>query len=236
MIKLINEAKLKEAYELHDTLNPKLFDLETNKLKPEVQEKLSEIYEEFLKGIDPLTLSVADVQLVGSNASFNYNDNSDIDLHLIVNFDLNYIDDEILQSIYNDKKNKFNDKYDFEIYGIPVEVYVEDMNSSNATNGRYSILHGDWVKEPVPVEYDIPDYSKELDEMKAKVNEVLLSGDTKLIEDIINQIYMDRKNGLELDGEMSIGNLVFKELRNLGLLDGLRNKYYELKSNELSLN
>lgn len=236
MIKLIKEAKLTEAYELHDTLNPKLFDLETNKLKPEVQQKLLEIFEEFLKGIDPLTLSVADVQLVGSNCSFNYNDNSDIDLHLIVNFDLNYIDDEILQSIYNDKKNKFNDKYDFEIYGIPVEVYIEDMKSTNATNGRYSVLHGDWVKEPVPVQYDIPDYSKELDEMKSKVNEVLLSGDPKIIEDTINQIYMDRKTGLELDGEMSIGNLVFKELRNLGLLDGLRNKYYELKSNELSLN
>ena len=30
----------KEAYELHDTLNPKLFDLETSKLKSEVLEKL----------------------------------------------------------------------------------------------------------------------------------------------------------------------------------------------------
>ena len=109
------------------------------------------------------------------------------------------------------------------------------MKSTNATNGRYSVLNGDWVKKPVHIQYEIPDYSKELNEMKAKVNEVLLSGDTKLIEDTINQIYMDRKTGLELDGEMSIGNLVFKELRNLGLLDGLRNKYYELKSNELSL-
>lgn len=230
MIKLV-----REVYELHNTLNPKLFDLETNKLKLEVQQKLAEIAEEFLKDIDPLTLSVADIQFVGSNAGFNYNENSDIDLHLIVNFDLNYIDDEILQSIYNDKKNKFNDKYDFQIYGIPVEVYIENINSSNATNGIYSILRGDWVRFPVPVEYEIPNYSDALSKVRAKINEVLLSNDPKLIEDTINYIYMERKNGLALNGEISEGNLIFKELRNDGLLDGLRNKYYELMSDKLSL-
>ena len=226
---------IKEAYEVHDTLNPKLFDLDTNKLKPEVLQKLNEIFEEFLKQIDPLTLSVADVQFVGSNAGYNYNDNSDIDLHLIVNFDLNYIDNELLQSIYNDKKNDFNKKYDLELYNIPVEVYIEDIKSMNASSGVYSILKNEWVKEPEPIEYDVPDYSKEADEAKKKVNEVLKSGDPQLIEDTINGIYMARKAGLSTEGEMSIGNLVFKELRNLGLLDGLRNKYYELRSNELSL-
>lgn len=236
--KKLNESLnlFKEAYELHDTLNPKLFDLETNKLKPEVLEKLSGIFEEFLKSIDPLTLSIVDVRLVGSNASYNYNDQSDIDLHLLVNFDLNYINDEILQSIYNDKKNKFNEKYDFEIYGIPVEIYIEDMKSINATNGIYSILKNEWVREPVPMKYELPDYSTELAETRAKINEVLQSNDSKLIEDTINAIYLMRKDGLAIDGEMSIGNLVFKELRNDGLLDGLRNKYCELISDELSLN
>ena len=225
----------KEAYELHDTLNSKLFDLETSKLKPEVLEKLLQISEEFLKSIDPLTLSIADIRLVGSNVSFNYNDQSDIDLHIIVNFDLNYIDDEILQSIYNDKKNKFNEKYDFKIYDIPVEVYIEDIKSMNATNGIYSILRNDWIRKPQPIEYELPDYSEELSWWKTEVNQVLLSGDSKLIEETINEIYMMRKDGLANEGEASIGNLVFKELRNLGLIDGLRNKYCELKSEELSL-
>ena len=148
---------LNEAYELHDTLNPKLFNLEVSKLKPEVLEKLLQISEEFLKSIDPLTLSIADIRLVGSNASFNYNEQSDIDLHIIVNFDLNYIDDEILQSIYNDKKNKFNEKFDFKIYDIPVEVYIEDIKSMNATNGIYSILRNNWIRKPQPIEYELPD-------------------------------------------------------------------------------
>lgn len=226
---------IKEAYELHDTLNPKLFDLDTQELKPEVLEKLQNIAEEFLEFIDPLKLSIADIQFVGSNASYNYNDKSDIDLHIITNFDLNYIDDEILQSIYNDKKNKFNEKYNLTIYDIPVEVYIEDVNAGNATKGIYSILNNDWVMKPQPIHYDIPDYSKELKEWKSKIDKILKSGDKDEIEKTINEIYMMRKNGLAIDGEMAIGNLVFKELRNVGLIDGLRNKYYEEASDDLSL-
>lgn len=230
MIKII-----KEAYEQHDTLNPKLFDLKTNKLKPEVLVKLQGIFEEFLDFIDPLTVSVADVQLVGSNVCYNYNDKSDLDLHVIVNFDLNYIDDTILQSIYNDKKNSFNNKYDLSIDGIPVEVYIEDIKAGNATNGIYSVLKNEWVKEPEKVKYDIPDYSKELKDARREINKIMQSNDVNQIEDTINAIYMQRKLGLATEGETSISNLIFKELRNGGSLEGLRNKYYELKSKELSI-
>lgn len=225
---------INEEYELHNTLNPKLF--ENDKLKPEVLDKLREIANEFIESLDPIKLSVADIQFVGSNVSFNYNNQSDIDLHIITDFDLNFIDDEILQSIFNDKKNTFNKKYDFEIYGLPVELYVEDMKSMNATNGIYSILEDKWIKFPKKMDYEVPDYSKELDDAKREVNEILQSENVDEIEKEINKIMLNRKNGLAIDGEMSIGNLVFKELRNLGLIEGLRNKYAELKSAELSLN
>lgn len=226
---------IEESYETHDTLNSKLFDLKTNKLKPEVLSKLQNIFEEFLEFLDPLTVSVVDVQLVGSNAQYNYSKDSDIDLHVVVNFDLNYIDDTILQSIYNDKKNSFNNKYDLSIEGIPVELYIEDVKAGNATDGIYSVLRNEWVREPKKVKYKIPDYSKELKEARRKVNEVMQSNDIQLIENTINAIYMQRKLGLAQEGELSISNLIFKELRNDGSIEGLRNKYYELKSKELSI-
>ena len=46
---------------------------------------------------------------------------------------------------------------------------------------------------------------------------------------------MMRKDGLALEGEASIGNLVFKELRNLNAIAELTNKFYELESQSLSL-
>ncbi len=44
-----------------------------------------------------------------------------------------------------------------------------------------------------------------------------------------------RKAGLERAGEWSVENLVFKILRNLGLIDEIADKIRELEDQELSL-
>ena len=54
------------------------------------------------------------------------------------------------------------------------------------------------------------------------------------IETLINDIYEQRKQGLT-EGEYSIGNLIFKELRNVGLLDELKELKNEVTGKELSL-
>lgn len=225
---------LKEAIEVHNTLNPKLWNTD-NTLKPEVYNKLNNIANEFLKHID-LPLNVVDIEIVGSNASYNYNENSDIDLHIIVNSAVTYMDGDLLQQFYNSKKNSFNDKYDLHIEGIPVELYIEDVTSGNATNGRYSISEQKWIKFPEPITYTIPDIEDELIAYEEKCCKMLQSNDAESIIEFINEIYMMRKLGLAEDGEASVGNLVFKELRNMNMLSDLRDRYYELKSNELSLN
>lgn len=224
---------LKEALELHQELNPTLWN-DDSTLKPEVSERLKEIASEFLDYIE-IPLNVVDIEIVGSNASYNYNENSDIDLHIIVNSEVNYVDPNILQQLYNAKKSSFNDKYDIDIYGIPIELYIEDVSSGNATNGRYSLLKDSWVKFPEPVVYNIPNISDELNKYKHFVDSALASNDADTILSLINDIYMMRKLGLAQDGEASIGNLVFKELRNDNVLSSLKDKYYELKSEELSL-
>lgn len=221
-----------EALEVHEELNPKLW--EGMSLKVEVRNKLLEIAETFISSLD-YPLSVADIRFLGSNASYNYNDQSDIDLHIISNFDLTYIDKNVLQSMYNSSKNNFNKKHDISIYDIPVEIYIEDMNSINATNGSYSLLRDEWVKTPQPITYEIPDYSTDLNLMIEEINTALSSGSKDKIENTLNIIYLARKDGLAFDGEASIGNCVFKELRNMGLLDQLRDRYYELESEQLTL-
>lgn len=225
---------LKEAYEVHNELNPKLWDNETKTLLPEVYNALINIKDEFLKFID-IPLEVVDVEFVGSNASYNYNENSDIDLHLIVNFDLNYVEDEILQTLYNSKKNSFNSTYDLNINGIPVELYIEDIKSMNATLAIYSLLNKKWIKEPQPIAYNIPNIDNELQEMNNRIEEVISSNNEQVIKELINEIYMLRKNGLSTDGEASVGNVLFKELRNNGLLEKLRDAFYDKRSEKLSI-
>ena len=55
------------------------------------------------------------------------------------------------------------------------------------------------------------------------------------INDFIEDIYDLRKESMEKEGEYGLGNLVFKEMRNLGYLDHLKELKNELKSEELSL-
>ena len=226
-------TKLQEAIEVHDILNPKLWD-ENNNLKPEVYDKMVDIYEEFIRFID-IPLNIVDVEIVGSNASYNYNENSDIDLHVIVNSEVNYVDKEILRLFYNSKKGSFNDNYDLSIDGIPVELYIEDVKDGNATNGRFSILKNEWVMFPKPITYEIPDITDTLNTWLENASNLIAGTDEQGILDFINEIYMMRKLGLAEDGEASVGNLVFKELRNMNILGDLKDRYYELKSADLSL-
>lgn len=224
---------LLEAYELHNKLNPKIWN-EDNTMKEDVINKLSDIAQEFIKYVD-IPLNIVDVNVVGSNASYNYNEQSDLDLHIIVNNELTYTDPDILQQLYNAKKNSFNNDYNLEINNIPVELYIEDVLAGNATNGRYSIYKQEWLQKPELINYDLPDISNDLDKYIDKSNKILMSNNAEEVKNYLNDLYMMRKISLAEQGEVGIGNLVFKELRNLNILSELRDKYYELSSKELSL-
>lgn len=225
---------LLEAVEVHETLNPKLWNND-NTLKTEVYQKLYDISQEFIKFIE-IPLNIVDIEIVGSNASYNYNETSDIDLHIIVNSEVNYVEPEILRTLYNARKSSFNDNYDLSIEGIPVELYIEDVKDGNATNGRFSLSKNKWIKFPEPITYEIPDISETLEIYLDKCDEALNTTNPDDIIELINEIYMMRKLGLAEEGEASVGNLVFKELRSMNMLQILKDKYYDLKSNELSLN
>lgn len=121
------QTNLQEDIEKHDELNPKLF--ENNKLKDEVREKIVLIVEEFLDGLkeDEIKFKLDDAWLTGSNASFNWTKNSDLDVHLL--FDLSIYTDEEKQAmadlLYSYYTKNWRNKLTITIYGIPVELYIE---------------------------------------------------------------------------------------------------------------
>ena len=143
---------------------------------------------------------------------------------------------EILQSAYDSVKAKFNSDYDITIRGIDVELYVEDIRSTVMSNGIYSVYNNDWVKFPKKLT-DIPqiDITSELTMWSNKISSVLSGTNIQAVEDIVNELYIIRRNSLDTEGEYGPGNQLFKELRNIGLLDKLKSKYKELRSKQLSL-
>lgn len=233
---------------MNEVLNQEIFNGDI--LNPEVREKLLEISDLFLKTVcenSQICINPVDIVIVGSNASYNYSKNSDLDLHIVVNFEtIPANPDELIQSYYNAEKSNFNDKYDFKIHGIKVEVYVEDIKASTVSNGIYSVLYDYWVKYPSKLEDKSSEINlePELSEWTSQISKALSSSkeDSDLnfdslgnIVSLIDKLYLERKYSLSTEGEYGKGNLIFKKIRSQGLLDKLRDRLYELQSDKLSL-
>ena len=229
-----------EDIEKHDTLNPVLFDGDA--LKPEVSDAIRNVVDAFVEelGRDGIDISVKDVVLVGSNVSYNYTKDSDVDVHVIVDSSKLDCPKEIVDRLYGAYRSIFNGNYDITIKGIPVEVYVElDDLGSAKSNGVYSLDNG-WIKEPTQEE--IPDLDREafdalFGEWEGRYLDLIDSDglDSETVKGFIEEIYDLRKEGIANEGEYSLQNLVFKEFRNLGYLDRLKELRKALKGNELSL-
>ena len=231
---------IESAIELHDELNPIIFD-ESNKLRPLVRKSLLRVISKYIESSEIISMSdVIDAQLVGSIASYNFTPYSDLDVHLVVNMEAVSCDPALFQLACNAERSNFNKNYDITIKGIEIEMYVEDVKASTASNGIYSLYKDEWIKFPQKI--TVPNYDSDeeyialLDKWKSLAETVLGSAnEAQQVQDYINNLYNLRRTSIMTEGEFGKGNLVFKEIRNLGLLDKLKEKQYELSSKELSL-
>lgn len=214
-------------------LNPKIW--EDKKLREDVRETIIDIVSEFMDNLI-IPVEILDVRVVGSNASYNYTEHSDLDVHIISNLELVGSPTEIVQALYNSERSNFNRTHNIKIKGIEVELYVEDVNSAVTSNGIYSVIDDVWIKEPQIIkERSVKIDKNELQDLVDSVQSVLDDGDSDDIKDCINMLYLMRKDSIATDGEYGVGNLLFKEIRNRGLLNALKDKYNEMISDELTL-
>ena len=224
-----------ESIEVHDKLNPKLW--VDAQLRDEVNEKLQEIVGEFILELkeNNIPIKVLDAHLVGSNASYNYTKDSDLDVHIIASFDDVTCDSYILNILYNYFKSYFNDKYDISIHGVPVELYVEDVKSNTVSNGIYSLFNNKWIKVPEPIDVPDVDISDDIEQYENMYHSAVDHNDAMEASQLIDDLYLLRRNSINTDGEYGVGNLIFKEFRNRGWLDNLKEVAAEEKSKQLSL-
>jgi len=214
-------------------LNDKLWDEESH-LKAKVKESLLKIANKFRDEIG--LFIVEDIRVTGSLANYNYTKDSDIDLHLVYDFDNIGVNKDILQSLFNAKKQIFNNTYDISINGIPVEVGVEDINSPLISTGVYSLMKDSWVIEPDCAGEEVPDANQDnFQGLVQKVENAIESKDKNLLLSVFEEIKNMRKSSLKKGGEFAQGNLLFKELRNGGYIKRLKDALNTAISAELSI-
>ena len=224
---------LETLTKFHDKLNPDLWD--NNHLKPQVRLALFKIAKAFVEFINVEDLELTDITISGSNASFNYNNKSDIDLHLIANSNgpckIN------LKDLFQAKKVIFNDQHDITILGHAVEVYVQGSEDAHISNGVYSVYNDNWVAFPkkITAKPDVTNIEDKFQYLSAEIEQALESGDPRTIARLKKRIKDMRQSGLEKNGEFGVENLAFKLLRNTGLIQKLYDAETIETDKELSL-
>lgn len=207
-------------------------------LDSKVRLKLLDIADDFWEYVDITWVEPVGIIITGSLCNYNWSEFSDVDLHLIVNF--NEIDERVdfVRQYLDSKKNEWNEEHGaLKIYGYPVELYVQNIDEDVNAGGVYDLEENKWIRKP---SYDdMEEIGTESDDIKEKAARVMTiiddmwdyfneTDDSHKLEvlgddadNLWQKIKKMRTDGLTEDGEMSVGNIVYKYMRRRKYLDKL---------------
>lgn len=169
-------------------------------------------------------------------AAYNWTPTSDLDLHLVVDFNKINKDTELVSAYTNLLKTKWNTDHDVMINNHPVEVYLQDIDHKTHALGIYSLKNKKWIKKP---EYSVPDIDKEAVKKKYKelssvIDASIKEEDLNKMTKLVKKLYDYRQSGLDESGEFSTENITFKLLRVKGYIEKLKNAVNKVKDKNLS--
>lgn len=228
------DKKIIKTFKSKGVLCNQIFDNENGDfiMHDEVKSRLLEIANDFFEFLG-IEFFIHDILLTGSLANYNWSKYSDVDLHIVIDFEETGYKLDILKEFFDSKKTLWNQNHNITIRKHDVELYVQDIEHEMVSSGVYSVLHNKWIVVPEKTNPKIDDgkilekgeeYAKQIDGLVSK------SEDGEDVSDEINnlkdKIKKFRQSGLDEGGEYSYENLTFKLLRRNGYIE----KLYDLKS------
>ena len=214
-----------------------------NSLNPIVNRKLMEIADEVIKSLN-FDDEVKDIIIAGSIASYNWHELSDIDLHILLDF--NKIDDnfDLVKRMLDQTRINWNKKHNIKIAGKEVELYFQHYDEPHEANGIWSLELEKWISEPIKInpELDLLTTEKKAESIAECIEhlyEMFKKEEYQESYDFANKIKGKisrmRNAGLNREGIYSPENLAFKMLRNSGYLEKLSSLKIKSYDNMMSL-
>jgi predicted nucleotidyltransferase len=134
------------------TLNPYIWD-RNKKLYEPIRKKLLDISEDFLDGI-LLNSKIENIFLTGSICSYQWTEESDIDIHIIAKPE----DESEFSADYFDTKSKlYNKEHNIYIKGFKVELNIKFKEVFLRGKAVYDLKSNKWIKPPIHSEYTLTD-------------------------------------------------------------------------------
>jgi predicted nucleotidyltransferase len=217
------------------TLCPKLW-TENKKLKPEIRNSLLKLSQEFYSQLE-LKGDIQDIYMLGSAASYNWTDKSDIDLHILIDIAEHPMHPEYAEKMMKNISGKWNLEHDVKIKGHKVEIYIQDVREKNRSSAIYSIMSDEWIKEPFPekIQVDRQEIQDKYTIWKNKIEDALKQENKDLLKSILKQLKDYRELGLGSGGDLSSENIVFKILRHRGYLKRIKDCFNNLYDRGFSI-
>jgi len=222
---------------IHNSLNPEIWDAAYN-LNPEIRLDLLKISDDFYRK-SKFEAPVIDVYFMGSLASFNWNVESDIDIHVIVDLKALQMPEETAIKMVKLVSSQWNGEHNIEIKGHKVEMNIQDMAAEKPyVNGIYSIIKNQWIKKPS--RQNIEGIDKSLIQIKYTgvkkyIDNSISSGNQETMKRAKDYLDAFRQYGLDTDGELSVENIVYKLLRKKGIIGKLKTSITNQYDKELSI-
>ena len=223
-------ARMEEITSFPAELDPRLWD--AGKLRPDVRSRTLEIAQDVLRGIDIPELTIKDIEVRGSNVSYEYDEDSDFSIRIFLDTSRYDGDTAKLGALLKLYTDYLESMYEGRILlnGVPLELqfYVERSArlAPEKGIGHYSIMSDSWLEQPVQQDshFDKTQIMTDASRFIARYNNLVTdyfndkkAFDCNLFAAFTKELRSYRHAGIEKHGTRSTANLTYRLLRRVSV-------------------
>jgi len=220
----------------NQVLCPDLWD-EYQHLDPRARVNLLRMAYDFYRKTK-LPAPIIDVYLMGSIASYNWTPVSDVDVHIMVDYNKLQMPPETAIKTIKTNGAYWNEQHWVTIKGHKVEMNLQNVNKAKPhVMGIYSLVKDQWIRKPSsqPPQIDKNVVQVQYKAMKSYIDSALNSGNRETMKSSKKYLDAYRQYGLDTSGELSYENIVFKILRSKGIIKRLKDTITSVYDKEMSV-
>jgi hypothetical protein len=181
---------------------------------------------------------IIDVYLMGSISNYNWTLDSDVDVHVIIDYSKLQMPPETANKAVKTAGAQWNSEHNVIIKGHKVEMNLQNFAEQKPyVTGIYSLVKDQWVRKPfkMPLKIDKNVLRFQYGIMKRYVQNALASRNREQMKAAKKYLDAYRQYGLDTYGELSYENIIFKILRARGLIKQLKDSITAVYDQEMTV-
>lgn len=220
----------------NSTLCPDLWDVNKH-LNAEIRSHLIQLATDFYEKTK-FVAPIIDIWLMGSIANYNWTADSDVDVHIIIDFSQLQMPHETASKVAKTAGAQWNSEHEVTVKGHKVEINIQSVKAEKPyVKGIYSLSKDTWIREPqhLNVNVDHSVIQAKYGGMQKYVETAIASGNREEMKKAKDFLDAFRQYGLDNGGELSTENIVYKILRSKGMIGKLKDAITATYDKEMSV-